>query len=327
VQVPVNIHAHLRQILLSNTSVVEPRIVVDAVFASAMDVSDLGSWADRPDYPGAMYFGALASCHLITRSKMKNENEAVTLKEIEDAISKACESRERALVNDPNDSLAKLGMTLEQRRDTVRRYNSLAAAERRLEFEGKPIPGYRLSREAAERVSWERRADAAKSAYISCVDDALQNLIPSSTDASDVVADATAQPICTSRVCGREAEKVHFHSRAARRGKLIAKLEPVVKAYAREQTRKPAEVSLRLNADGHATAVGAAWTPRLVHFLLALMFNDPKPDDKPEAPPPRPARPAPAHDRRHDDPQFRAEDPPRLYPQRQEPDCVSRPLA
>src|SRR5665811_2186438 len=35
----------------------------------------------------------------------------------------------------------------------------------------------------------------------------------------------------------------------------------------------------------------------------------------------------PAHDRRHDDPQFWAEDPARLRPQRQEPDCVSRPLA
>ncbi len=47
-----------------------------------------------------------------------------------------------------------------------------------------------------------------------------------------------------------EAEKVHFHSGKVRRAKLFVRLEPVVKAYAREQSRKPAEVSLRLNADG-----------------------------------------------------------------------------
>ena len=91
-----------------------------------------------------------------------------------------------------------------------------------------------------------------------------------------------------------EAEMVHFNSDAVGLGELFAKLEPVVKAYAREQTRKPADVSLRLNAEGHTTAAGAPWTPRLVHFLLALMFNDPKADRKPETRPARPAGPAPA---------------------------------
>jgi hypothetical protein len=91
-----------------------------------------------------------------------------------------------------------------------------------------------------------------------------------------------------------EAEMVHFNSDAVGLGPLFEKLEPVVKAYARDQTRKPVDVSLRLNAEGYATAVGAAWTPRLVHFLLALMFNDSKADKKPEARPARPAGPAPA---------------------------------
>src|SRR5260370_441259 len=45
-------------------------------------------------------------------------------------------------------------------------------------------------------------------------------------------------------------------------------------AYAREHTHKPPGVARRLNADGHRTASGAMWTPRLVRFLLALMFND-----------------------------------------------------
>jgi hypothetical protein len=79
-----------------------------------------------------------------------------------------------------------------------------------------------------------------------------------------------------------EAEMVHFNSDAVGLGLLFAKLEPIVKAYARDQTRKPVDVSLRLNAEGYTTAAGAAWTPRLVHFLLALIFNNPKADRKPE---------------------------------------------
>jgi hypothetical protein len=92
----------------------------------------------------------------------------------------------------------------------------------------------------------------------------------------------------------KAAEMVHFNSDAVGLGPLFAKLEPVVKAYARDQTRKPVDVSLRLNAEGYTTAAGAAWTPRLVHFLLALMFNDPKADKEPEVRPARPAGRAPA---------------------------------
>lgn len=91
-----------------------------------------------------------------------------------------------------------------------------------------------------------------------------------------------------------EAEMVQFNSSAVGLGQLFAKLGPVVKAYARDQTRKPVDVSRRLNAEGYKTAEGAAWTPRLVHFLLALMFNDSKPNKKAEAHFVRPARPAPA---------------------------------
>jgi hypothetical protein len=91
-----------------------------------------------------------------------------------------------------------------------------------------------------------------------------------------------------------EPEMIHFNSDKVGLGALFAKLEPIVKAYARDQTRKPVDVSLRLNADGHTTAAGAPWTPRLVHFLLALMFNDPKTDKKPETRAVQQARPAPA---------------------------------
>ncbi len=71
-----------------------------------------------------------------------------------------------------------------------------------------------------------------------------------------------------------KAEMVHFDSKKVPFAALLAKLEPIVKSYARAGTRKPRDVAARLNIDGHRTAVGERWTPRLVFFLLALMFND-----------------------------------------------------
>lgn len=70
-----------------------------------------------------------------------------------------------------------------------------------------------------------------------------------------------------------EAEMIHFNSDKVDLRKLFRKLEPIIRAYAREHTRKPRDVARRLNAEGHRTANHAPWTPRLVRFLLALMFN------------------------------------------------------
>jgi hypothetical protein len=64
-----------------------------------------------------------------------------------------------------------------------------------------------------------------------------------------------------SRAPMTETEMVHFNSDSVGLGPLFARLEPIVKAYAREQTRKPVDVSHRLNAEGHTTAAGSAWTP------------------------------------------------------------------
>lgn len=70
------------------------------------------------------------------------------------------------------------------------------------------------------------------------------------------------------------AEMVHFDNKKVTLAELFGKLEPVVKTYAREGTRKPRDVADRLNAHGFRTASGSKWTPRLVYFLLRLMFND-----------------------------------------------------
>jgi hypothetical protein len=53
------------------------------------------------------------------------------------------------------------------------------------------------------------------------------------------------------------------------------------------------DVAQRLNDEGHRTASGAVWTPRLVRFLLALIFNDfgnRKPPGGLNARPPEPPR-------------------------------------
>ncbi|TIM38176.1 hypothetical protein [Mesorhizobium sp.] len=85
-----------------------------------------------------------------------------------------------------------------------------------------------------------------------------------------------------------EAETAHFHGPKTNVAQLCDRLGPVVKSYARSGTRKPRDVAVRLNKDGHKTAIGAPWTPRLVHFLLALVFSDTSGragKDAPPAPP------------------------------------------
>ncbi|UES36822.1 hypothetical protein [Roseibium aggregatum] len=72
----------------------------------------------------------------------------------------------------------------------------------------------------------------------------------------------------------QKSEMVHFESGAVTFEQLYRRMEPVVKQLAREGTRKPKDVAPRLNFLGFRTADGSKWTPRLVYFLLALMFND-----------------------------------------------------
>jgi hypothetical protein len=71
------------------------------------------------------------------------------------------------------------------------------------------------------------------------------------------------------------AEMVHYHSKKISVADICEKFEPIVKTYARAGVRKPRDVAVRLNADGHRTANGSRWTPRLTHFLLGLIFLEP----------------------------------------------------
>lgn len=93
-----------------------------------------------------------------------------------------------------------------------------------------------------------------------------------------------------------KAEMVHFNNKKVELADLFGKLEPVVRTYAKEGTRKPRDVAVRLNAQGYKTASGSKWTPRLVYFLLGLMFND-KPaaptDNEPHGKTRQPGKPRP----------------------------------
>lgn len=81
-----------------------------------------------------------------------------------------------------------------------------------------------------------------------------------------------------------QGEVRHFGEDGETLQRLLAIYGPLIGQYAREQVRKPKDVCLRLNREGHRTMAGATWTNRLVYFLLKLLFE-------------RPARPAAATQR------------------------------
>lgn len=105
---------------------------------------------------------------------------------IEAAIARACKSA----ITEADGDLARLGMTTQQRAKIIEQYSYLALTERRLRYEGKAIPGYQESPFTAQVMGCDRKMRAAKSVYLACINDAVTVLVPASTDASDVVADA-----------------------------------------------------------------------------------------------------------------------------------------
>jgi hypothetical protein len=78
----------------------------------------------------------------------------------------------------------------------------------------------------------------------------------------------------------------HFGGDEQSLGKLLSIYVPLIRQYAREQTRKPKDVCQRLNREGHKTMAGEAWTNRLVFFLLKLLFERETPAAAKQKPPP-----------------------------------------
>jgi hypothetical protein len=91
---------------------------------------------------------------------------------------------------DADRDLATAGVIANERARIIEQYGALSLAERRFRYEGKAVPGYERSPETANFLACDRRMRTAKGAYLGCVNEALVNLIPLSTDTSDVVAHA-----------------------------------------------------------------------------------------------------------------------------------------
>ena len=69
------------------------------------------------------------------------------------------------------------------------------------------------------------------------------------------------------------AERAHFAFGATTMDLLLERLRPRVRLMAQNRFRKPRDVSRLLNKEGLRTACGEKWTPRLVAFLLKIMFE------------------------------------------------------
>lgn len=71
-----------------------------------------------------------------------------------------------------------------------------------------------------------------------------------------------------------QSERKHFQYNGVPMEQFCATLAPVVKSLSRKGARKPRDVAVHLNRQGHKTASGGLWTPRLVYILLATIFGN-----------------------------------------------------
>ena len=159
---------------------------------SAQADSDLQKFEAAIPPQAKLGFAEYQSCGLLTGIDKKNE--AASFQDAEIAIAKDCKKH---LVEADRD-LAQTGMSADERAKVIERFSFLALTERRLRAEGKAIPGYEESPETAKFMACDRKMHAAKAVYVSCIDEALRNLIPLSRDTSDVVADA-AVGMCSAK--------------------------------------------------------------------------------------------------------------------------------
>lgn len=127
-------------------------------------------------------FAKYQSCALTTSI----DHKGAPFQEIEVAIARAC----KVDITEADRDLARAGVSTERRAKMIERYSYLAMTERQLRYEGKAVPGYQESPFTAQVMGCDRKLRAAKTIYLACINEAVKALIPTSTDSSDVVADA-----------------------------------------------------------------------------------------------------------------------------------------
>ena len=151
--------------------------------APAQAESDLQKFVATVPPQVAFEFSMYNTCAIVASLKKKKD---ASFQEKEMAIANEC----KKYITQAERDLAQARFPADQRAKIIERFSFLASTERRLRAEGKAIPGYQASPETTELMECLHKLDAAKAVYSTCVDEALRNLIPLSTDTSDVVADA-----------------------------------------------------------------------------------------------------------------------------------------
>jgi len=151
--------------------------------APAQAESDLQKFVATVPPQVAFEFSMYNTCAIVASLKKKKD---ALFQEKEMAIANEC----KKYITQAERDLAQARFPADQRAKIIERFSFLASTERRLRAEGKAIPGYQARPETTELMECLHKLDAAKAVYSTCVDEALRNLIPLSTDTSDVVADA-----------------------------------------------------------------------------------------------------------------------------------------
>jgi len=136
--------------------------------------------------PGAnLAFVNYESCSLLaasnTRQAARERGQTASFEQIEAAIAETCMTK---LLTDPQWTL--LRMSPAERAKLIERFSALALVERRLNYEGKPIPGFRMDRWVAEVMKCTDRK--VLKALDDCIIEQAKPLIQSSTESPEAIA-------------------------------------------------------------------------------------------------------------------------------------------
>jgi hypothetical protein len=190
---------------------------------SAIAQSDLQKFEVTIPSQAKFAFAKYQACSLTTSIAHKGE----AFREIEAAIARACKKH----ITEADRDLTRAGMSAEKRAKVIERYSYLAMTERQLRYEGKVIPGYKESPFTAQVMGCDRKLRAAKIVYLACIDEGLKALLPTSTDSSDVVADA-AIGMCAAKRNAVVSSLVCFSMSAKEANSIVAQLDQQLRSAA-----------------------------------------------------------------------------------------------
>jgi hypothetical protein len=191
--------------------------------SAAMAQSDLQKFEATIPAQAKFAFAKYQACALTTSIGHKGE----PFREIEAAIAHACKKD----ITEADRDLARIGISAEQRAKSIERFSYLAMTERQLLYEGKTIPGHQEGPFTAQVMRCDRKMRAAKAVYLACIDEAVKALNPTSTDSSDVVADA-AIGMCAAKRSAVVSSLMCFSMRATEANSTVSQLDRQLRSEA-----------------------------------------------------------------------------------------------